>query len=110
MMTRRSRHTLARISTLVALSALLLSAAPTEAHQPFRVDGTISTFENRVLVVKTREGESFTFRLQESTTVRREKNRVSQTELRPGRRVDVHIMADSLYDQDPFVLSVELAP
>ena len=98
------------LSILAVLCALLLANASAAAHQPFWIEGAVVTFEDRVLVVKTREGESFTLQLQESTTVRREKERVPQTELKPGRHVDVRIMADSLYDEDPFVLSVELAP
>jgi hypothetical protein len=99
-----------RISIFAVLCTLLFASAPAEAHQPFWIEGVISSFENRVLVVKTRGGEAFTLRLQESTTVRRDDERVSQTELKPGRHVDVRIMADSLYDEDPFVLSVELIP
>lgn len=110
MTTKAAGHTIGHLSALVALSALLFASAPAEAHQPFWIEGVISSFENRVLVVKTRGGEAFTLRLQESTTVRRDDERVSQTELQPGRHVDVRIMADSLYDEDPFVLSVELIP
>lgn len=107
---RRTGRVIGRIRIFVALSALLLTGGPAGAHQPFWIEGVISTFENRLLVVKTRASETFTLQLQESTTVRRGKERVPQTELRPGRHVDVRIMADSLHDEDPFVLSVELVP
>ena len=110
MMTTVTRRTFGRLGIVAVLTALLPTGGPVEAHQPFSIEGTIVTFdEYRVLVVRTPEGESFRLQLQESTTVRREKERVPQTELRPGRRVDVRIMADSLYDDNPFVLSVQLA-
>jgi hypothetical protein len=97
-----------RSITVVALVALLLGSVPVGAHEQFHIEGTIVSFEHRSLVVKSRTGESFTVQLQESTVVRRERERVPQSELRAGRRVTVNVMADSLYDENPFVLSVTL--
>ena len=99
-----------RMMNLVAVASLLLGGTQLAAHQEFRIEGAIVRFEERSLVVKSRTGESFTFQLQKSTVVRREKERVPQTELQRDRNVTVSIMADSLYDQNPFVLSVTLTP
>ena len=99
-----------RIMNLVAVVGLLLGGTQLAAHEQLQVDGAIVKFEERSLVVKSRTGESFTFELQKSTVVRREKERLPQTELRRGRNVTVSIMADSLYDENPFVLSVTLMP
>ena len=99
-----------RIITITALYALLISDGPLGAHEQFFIEGTIVTFEDRSLVVKNRTGESFTVQLHKSTVVRRERERVPQSELRTGRSVTMRIMADSLYDDDPFVLSVTLMP
>jgi hypothetical protein len=99
-----------RIFTLLALFATLLSGGPLSAHEQFFIEGAIVTFEDRSLVVKSRTGESFTVQLQKSTVVRRVRERVPQSELQTGRNVTVRIMADSLYNEDPFVLSVTLAP
>ena len=96
--------------SLVVAVVLSLGTTPLGAHEPFQVTGTIVRFQERSLVVKNGTGESFTFQLQQSTAVRREKERVPQTELKAGRNVVVRIMADSLYDEDPFVLSVSLVP
>jgi len=96
---------------LVLVAMMLLGTTawtPLDAHEPFRIEGTIVTFKDRALAVRSRSGESFTFQLQRSTVVRRDKERVPQTELEAGRRVVVTIMADSLYDENPFVLSVIL--
>ena len=98
------------IMSLVVVAVLLLGTTPLGAHEQFRIVGTIVTFQDRSLVVKVRTGELFTIELQKSTVVRREKERVPQTELKAGRSVVVNIMADSLYDEDPFVLSVTLVP
>lgn len=98
------------VKILVAVATLLLSNAALFAHQPFQIDGAIVRFDEGSLVVKSRTGESFTFQLQKSTVVRREKEPVPQTELRRGRSVSVRIMADSVYDENPFVMSVTLKP
>ena len=98
------------VMSLVVAVVLSLGTTPLGAHEPFQVTGTIVRFQERSLVVKNGTGESFTFQLQQSTAVRREKERVPQTELKAGRNVVVRIMADSLYDEDPFVLSVSLVP
>ena len=68
------------------------------------------TFRDRSLVVKRRTGESFTIQLQKSTVVRLDGEPVPQAELRAGRDVTVRIMADTLYDKNPFVLSATLRP
>ena len=99
-----------RVMSLVVVAVLLLGTTPSGAHEQFRIAGTIVRFQDRSLVVKSRTGESFTIQLRESTVVRREKKRVPQTELKAGRSVVVNIMADSLYDEAPFVLSVTLVP
>jgi len=92
----------------LVVAGLLLGTTPLDAHEPFRIIGTVVRFQERSLVVNSQTGESFTFQLQQSTVVRHEKERVPQAELKAGRRVRVQIMADSLYDEDPFVLSVTL--
>ena len=97
-----------RIINLMVAAGLLLGGIQLGAHEQFQVEGTIVTFDDRSLVVKSRTGESFTFQLQKSTVVRRQRERVPQSELRTGRTVTVAIMADSLYDENPFVLSVTL--
>jgi hypothetical protein len=99
-----------RIMNCLAVAGLLLGGTQLVAHERFQIDGAIVRFEERSLVVKSRTGESFTFQLQKSTVVRREKERVPQTELLRGRDVAVSIMADSLHDENPFVLSVTLTP
>ena len=99
-----------RIINLMVVAGLLLGSIQLDAHEEFRIEGAVVKFEDRSLVVKSRTGESFTIRLQKSTVVRRERERVPQTELQPGRTVTVRIMADSLYDENPFVLSVSLMP
>ena len=99
-----------RVMSLVVVAVLLLGTPPLRAHEQFRIVGTIVTFQDRALVVKSPAGESFAVQLQQSTVVRLGKKRVPQTELKAGRGVDVNIMADSLYDEDPFVLSVTLVP
>jgi len=99
-----------RVINLMVAAGILLGGIQLGAHEQFHVEGTIVRFEERSLVVKSRTGESFTFQLQKSTVVRREKERVPQTELRVGRLVTVNIMADSLSDRNPFVLSVSLTP
>jgi hypothetical protein len=99
-----------RITSLAVLAVLLLGTAPITAHEQFRIVGTVVKFKDLLLEVKSRTGEPFAIKLQESTLVQREKKRVPQTELRAGRSVVVDIMADSLYDEDPFVVSVTLVP
>jgi hypothetical protein len=97
-----------RLINVVTLAALLFGGVPLRAHEQFRIEGEVVKFEDRALVVKSRTGESFTIQLQKSTVVRRAREHVPQSELRTGRTVTVVIMADSLYDENPFVLSVTL--
>ena len=99
-----------RTMKLVIAAALLIGAATPSAHEQFRIVGTIVKFQDLSLEVKSRTGEPFTIKLQESTLVQREKKRVPQTELKAGRAVVVDIMADTLYDEDALVISVTLVP
>lgn len=99
-----------RLISLVTLIALVLATAPLAAHDQFRIIGTIVTFKDYQLVVKTKAGETFTITLERSTLIQRDKKRVALTEPKVGRSVAVDVMADSLCDEDRFVTAVTLVP
>ena len=67
-------------------------------------------FEQWRLDVETPYGETFLFRLQEYTPIWRDKKPVTAKELKVGGSVVVDVSADSLYDEDRFIVSVTLVP
>lgn len=90
--------------------AALVSTSTVSAHEQFRVIGKIVKFEKWRLDVETRYGETFLFPLQEYTPIWRDKKPVTAKELKVGGSVVVDVSADSLYDDDRFIISVTLVP
>jgi hypothetical protein len=90
--------------------AALVSTSPVSAHDQFRVIGKIVKFENWRLNVETSYGEPFSFLLSEYTPIWRDKKPVTAKELKVGGSVVVDVSADSLYDDDRFIIGVTLVP
>ena len=90
--------------------AALVSTSMVSAHEQFRVIGKIVKFENWQLGVETSYGETFVFRIHEYTPIWRDKKPVTAKELKVGGSVFVDVSADSLYDDDRFIVGVTLVP
>ena len=90
--------------------AALVSTSTVSAHEQFRVIGKIVKFENWRLDVETSYGETFRFLLHEYTPIWRDKKPVTAKELKVGGSVVVDVSADSLYDDDRFIVGVTLVP
>ena len=95
---------------IVVVALLLSGAVPVNAHEQFRIIGTIAKFEKLQLIVDTAFSERFVLNLQEGTLIQRDKKRVPATELKAGRSVVVDVSGDTLYDDNLFVISVTLVP
>jgi len=90
--------------------AALVSTSTVSAHDQFRIVGTIVKFDKWRLDVETSYGETFLFLLQQSTPIWRDKKPATAKELKVGGSVVVEVSADSLYDEDRFIVSVTLVP
>ena len=99
------RQILGIVTFAVLSSPMLLSA-----HDQFRIVAKIEKFEKLQLVVTSNYGERFVLQLQGGTLIQRNKKRVPATELKAGRSVVVDVSADTLYDDDLFVIAVTLVP
>ena len=90
--------------------AALVSTSMVSAHEQFRVVGKIVKFENWQLAVETSYQETFVFRIHEYTPIWRDKKPVTAKELKVGGSVFVDVSAESLYDDDRFIVGVTLVP
>jgi hypothetical protein len=84
-----------RIVLSVALALSALPANPGFAHDLFRVTGTVITPQERMLIVKTREGKTLSVRLIAETVYFRNNSKVSAAELKPGTTVAINALGDS---------------
>lgn len=98
-----------RLMIAGVLAALVVGAAPTAAHDDYRIIGTITKVTAKTLDVKqTKDGKTISMRTDEATLVTRDKKKVSATELKVGLNVVVDARGDSL--KDLVVLEVRLVP
>lgn len=98
-----------RLMIAGVLAALVVGAAPTAAHDDYRIIGTITKVTAKTLDVKqTKDSKTISMRTDEATLVTRDKKKVSATELKVGLNVVVDARGDSL--KDLVVLEVRLVP
>jgi hypothetical protein len=100
------------LRTLLGILALVafVSTSTVSGHEQFRVIGKIVKFDNWQLDVETQYSETFRFHLSEYTPIWRDKKPVTAKELKVGGSVFVDVSADSLYDDDRFIVGVTLVP
>lgn len=86
-----------RLVTIAGLG-LLLFAGTARAHDEFRIIGTITGSQPRLLQVKSREGKALSIKVNDETLVYRDNKKVPQAELKAGRFVVVDALGDTIED------------
>ena len=98
-----------RLMIAGVLAALVVGAAPTAAHDDYRIIGTVLKASAGKLDVKqTKDGKTISMKTDAATIVTRDKKKVSSAELKTGTNVVVDARGDSL--QDLVVLEVRIVP
>lgn len=96
--------------TILALAiGMCLAASGLEAHDDYRILGTVVRVAAPTLEVKqTKDGKTITLTMDSATIVTRDKKKVALSEVRAGQYVVVDARGDSL--EDLVVLEVRLVP
>ena len=98
-----------RLMIAGVLAGLIVSAAPTAAHDDYRIIGTITKVTANTLDVKqTKDGKTISMATDEETLVTRDKKKVSLKELKTGVSVVVDANGDSL--EDLVALEIRIVP
>jgi hypothetical protein len=93
------------------LAALLLTAAAgLQAHEKFKIVGTIVKVQATQLDVKAVDGAIYEIDVNESTQVMRELKKLPQSELRPGLRVTVEALGHDMFDLEAVLIRLEPRP
>jgi hypothetical protein len=90
------------------LVALAVCATGLAAHDDYRIVGTITKIKDKQLEVKTKEGKTFSIGINDLTLVKRDKAKVSATELKVSASVVVDARGDS--EQDLMAVEVRIVP
>jgi hypothetical protein len=97
-----------RLFALGILPALLLAVVPLAAHDDYRVIGTITKIKGKQLDVKTKEGKTFSMKMNDYTTVKRDKEKAAVADLRLGLSVVVDARGDT--EEDLTVSDIRIVP
>ena len=97
-----------RFLMIGVLAVLVLGVAPLTAHDDYRVVGTITKIQDKQLDVKTKDGKTFSIGMNDLTLVKRDKAKISATELKLGLSVVVDARGDS--EQDLMAVEVRIVP
>jgi len=98
------RHTLSVLSVI----ALMLGAAPSLAHEEFRLIGTITGENDTKLVVTEKSGRVVLVGLDNQTYIHRDSERVDVSEVTEGSAVVVDAWGDDYTDL--LALEIRLVP
>jgi hypothetical protein len=95
---------------IVVVTILILCATQLSAHDEFRIIGTISKLQDSQLQVKTKDGKTYSVKLDAETYIHldKQKEKTKATELRTGRSVVVDALGDS--EADLLALEVRIVP
>ena len=97
------------IFAMLVVAVIVCMVSPLLAHEKYRIIGTITKFEKSQLEVKaTKDGKIYKIALDNLTIVRRDKQKVTTTELKAGRSVVVDALGDSI--QDLVAVEIRLVP
>lgn len=98
-----------RMMMAALLAVLLGSVATLSAHDEYRIIGTVTKVAPASLTVKqTKDGKTFTMKVDANTIVTRDKKKVARTDLKTGAYVVVDALGDTI--DDLLVIEVKLVP
>lgn len=98
-----------RLTVMIAAIAMIVGLATVQAHDDYRIIGTVLKVSTGKLDVKqTKDGKTISMKTDAATLVTRDKKKVNSAELKAGTNVVVDARGDSL--QDLVVLEVRIVP
>ena len=95
-----------RFVLAVAVVALLSSAG--DAHEKFKIVGTVVKVHAEQLDVKAVDGSTYEMDMFESAAVFRQNRKVTKSELKPGVKVTVNALGHDMFDLE--VVEVHINP
>ena len=95
-----------RTSIVTALALVFSANAPLFAHDDYRVIGIVTKVQASKLDVKSKDGKSYSIKLNKETFVNRDKKKVGASELKAGQSVVVDATGDS--EDDLLALEVRI--
>ena len=97
------------MKTLLAIASFTLAlTSPSEAHEYYRVVGTLMNVSQWEIVINSQDGQTVTMTLDRKVRVTRDKKTVSRDELHPGLYVIAEGSGDTL--DSTIVTDVTIVP
>ena len=97
-----------RLRILATSIVFVLSATALAAHDEYRIIGKVTKRQDALIEVKTKEGKTWTINMNDRTLVKRDKTKISASELKRGLSVVVDARGDS--EQDLMADEVRIVP
>jgi len=95
-------------SIFTALVLFFTAILPLSAHDDYRLIGVVTKVQASKLDVKSKDGKSYSIKLNKETLINRDKKRVGASELKAGQSVVVDATGDS--EADLLALEVRIVP
>lgn len=95
-----------RLVLTAALTVLLATAG--DAHEKFKIVGTVVKVHAEQLDVKAVDGSTYEMDMFDSAAVFRQNRKVPRSELRPGVKVTVNALGHDMFDLE--VVEVHITP
>ena len=97
----------------MVIAVVLVSPGPkarlhADAHEKFKIVGTVTKVLKEELVVKAVDGATYEMDMFESAAIFRQNKKVARTELRPGVKVIVNALGHDMFDLE--VVEVHITP
>jgi hypothetical protein len=92
------------VPAFLALMVVIGASTQLQAHEHFRVIGTVTKLETRTIDVKNKDGKTTSMSMDKQTKVNIDKKKVPTTELKVGQSVVVDAYGDDEFD----LLAVEI--
>jgi len=92
----------------VAIAMLALGAGTLQAHDDFRIIGTLTKHQNSKIEIKSRTGKTVSVRLDKQTVISRDDKKVDATALRAGQSLVVYGYGDT--EEDSLALEIRIVP
>lgn len=96
------------LALLLVGAAVTLPAAPSLAHEEFRVIGTVTKHDDSTIEVESRDGKRSSIKLDKQTAITRDNGAVDAGELTVGVSVVVDAYGDTL--DDLLALEIRIVP
>jgi hypothetical protein len=92
---------------LLVVTLMLTLTAAVQAHEKFKIVGTIVKVQAEQLDVKAIDGATYEIDMNESTQVMRGLKKLPQSELKPGLHVTVDAMGHDMFDLEAVLVTLQ---